>query len=224
MSMQLQFTASDERWFETAVTGKSRGWHSGYTQEVDDGDVAALLATGKFRQLSVSDSPRDGDEQSRFALTAAQVQAVQSLIDGSGIDVSFVRAHDSIVAAYVLDAGAATVLPVMRVTVEAPTFEIAGARIAAGGVNTFETTIDGNSTEGEVIPISVGDGVITRVYIGSSLGTSQTVASSGTATVNQLALFSCLEADDCNVVYVRFGPPRVSGRYCDVSIVGKRRA
>lgn len=158
------------------------------------------------------------------ALTAAQVQAVQALIDGSGTDVSFVRAHDSIVAAYVLDAGAATVLPVMRITVEAPTFEIAGARIAAGGVNTFETTIDGNSAEGEVIPISVGAGVITRVYIGSSLGASQTVASSGTATVNQLALFSCLEADDCNVVYVRFGPPRVSGRYCDVSIVGKRRA
>lgn len=205
---------------ESSVTANSSRWWPGEMRRLESGARAnALLSARQGWELVT-----DADGATVQPLTAAQVQAVQSLIDGSGIDVSFVRAHDSIVAAYVLDAGAATVLPVMRVTVEAPTFEIAGARIAAGGVNTFETTIDGNSTEGEVIPISVGDGVITRVYIGSSLGTSQTVASSGTATVNQLALFSCLEADDCNVVYVRFGPPRVSGRYCDVSIVGKRRA
>ena len=73
MSTQLQFTASDERWFETAVTGKSRGWHSGYTQEVDDGDVAALLATGKFivSWAVPLNSPNP--------LTAAQVQAVQTM-------------------------------------------------------------------------------------------------------------------------------------------------
>lgn len=158
-----------------------------------------------------------------LALTAAQVQAVQAMIDGGGIDVSFTRAHDSIVGSYVLDAGAATVLPVMRVTVEAPTDVIAGARISAGGVNTFETLITGASLVGEVIPISVGSGRITRVHIGSSAGALQSVAGSANVTVNQLGVFSCLEADDCNLIYVRFAAPRVSGRYCDVSIVGKRR-
>ena len=79
MSTQLQFTASDERWFETAVTGKSRGWHSGYTQEVDDGDVAALLATGKF--IVSGAVPLNSPN----ALTAAQVLAVQALVAGDAL-------------------------------------------------------------------------------------------------------------------------------------------
>jgi hypothetical protein len=173
--------------------------------------VSSNLATATFPAVAQS------------ALTAVQVQAVQALIDGGGTDVSFTRAHDSIAGSYVLDAGAATVLPLMRLTVEAPTDVIAGARISAGGINTFETLITGASLAGEVIPISVGSGRITKVHIGSSAGASQSVASSANVTVNQLGVFSCLESDDCNVIYVRFAPPRVSGRYCDVSIVGKRR-
>ena len=73
MSTQLQFIDDDEIWFETAVTGKSRGWHAGYVQEVDDGDVAALLATGKFAFSGAV--PLNNPNP----LTAAQVQAVQAM-------------------------------------------------------------------------------------------------------------------------------------------------
>lgn len=50
MTTQLQFIGTQERWFETAVTGKSRGWRAGMLQEVSDEDAALLYATGMFRK------------------------------------------------------------------------------------------------------------------------------------------------------------------------------
>lgn len=173
--------------------------------------VSSNLATATFSQVPQS------------ALTDAQVQAVQALVDGSGVDVSFARSHDSLPQGYVMDAGSGNVLPVMRVTVNAATDVIAATRIAAGGANTFESSISGASEVGEVLPISVGAGVITSVHVGSSAGASQTLDADGTVTVNEIGKWVCDLADECNVVYVRFAPPRGSGRYCDVSIVGKAR-
>jgi hypothetical protein len=188
------------------------------TASENKGALAQALDTGN---LYCS----DGSEWNPVGtLSSAQVQAVQALVDGSGVDVAFLREHDGAAASYTLDAGSGNVLPVMRVTVEAATDIIAGQRISSGGANTFATTITGASAQGEVIPISVGAGRITRVHLGSSLGASQTVDANGTVTVNEIGRWTCLEADDCNVVYVRFAAPRDSGRYCDVSIVGKRRA
>lgn len=191
-------------------------WFAGDNPDVARDVAARWIADGK------ATADADGAQDQR--LTAAQVQAVQALIDGSGVDVAFLREHDGAAAGYTLDAGSGNVLPVMRVTVEAATDIIAGQRISAGGANTFETTITGASAEGEVIPIGVGAGRVTRVHIGSSLGASQTLDADGAVTVNELGRWSCLETDDCNAVYVRFSAPRGSGRYCDVSIVGKRRA
>lgn len=157
------------------------------------------------------------------ALSPTENELVRTLVAGTGIDVSFVRDFDGAALGYTMDAGSGQVLPVMRVSVEAPTNVIAGARISSGGINTFETTITGASLEGEVIPISVGSARITRVHVGMSTGASQTVSSDATVTTNELAAWSCLEADDCNTIFVRFSPPRTSGRYCDVTLVGKAR-
>ena len=200
---------------ETFDEGRFR-WFAGDNPDVARDVAARWIADGK------ATADADGAQDQR--LTAAQVQAVQALVDGSGVDVAFTRAHDSLPQAYVLDAGGAGLLLPMRFTVNAPTDVIAAERIRTGGVNTFETTIAAASLTGEVIVAAVGAGVITSVHVGHSNGVSQTLATTNTATVNQLAKFSCLEEDDCNAVYVRFAPPRSSGRYCDVSVVGKRRA
>lgn len=157
-------------------------------------------------------------------LTPAQIAQLQAMIAGSGVDVAFLRDFDGTNQGYTLDAGSGNVLPVMRVTVEAPTYVMAGARVGAGGINAFATTITGASLTGEIIPISVGTSKITRVHVGLSGGTNQLIDGNGTVTLNELGAWSCLDADDCNLVYVQFSPPRSAGRYCDVSIVGKKRA
>ncbi len=175
-----------------------------------DGNAVGIQAAGSSSQPVLGFNP-------------TKHAAIDSLVSGAGIDVAFTRAHDLVVGAFVLDAGSGNVMPVMRVTVNAGTDVIAATRISAGGTNTFQTTISGASTTGEIIPISVGSGTITSVHVGSSAGASQTVDADGTATVNELAKWLADEADDCNLVYVRFGPPRSSGRYVDVSIVGKQR-
>lgn len=157
------------------------------------------------------------------SLTSAQLAQLQAMIAGGGVDVAFLRDFDGATLGYTLDAGSGSVLPQMRVTVEAATYAIAGARIAAGGINTVTTTINGSSLVGEVIPISVGTSRITRVAVGMVGGVSQTIDANGTVTVNEIGTWTCLEADDCNVLYVQFAPPRSSGRYCDVSLLGKKR-
>lgn len=60
MSVQLEFIATDERWFETAVTGKSRVWSSGRIAEVSDAESVQLLATGKFRVFWATALADDG--------------------------------------------------------------------------------------------------------------------------------------------------------------------
>jgi hypothetical protein len=173
--------------------------------------ISANLATGVFPQLPQS------------SLNTAQVIAVQALLDGSGTDVSFLRSFNLAANGFTMDAGSGNVLPVMRLVVNAPTDVIAGDRISNGGANTFETTITGESLQGEVIPVSVGSGVITSVHIGSSAGADQVIDENNTITNSEIGKWIADEADDCNVVYVRFGVPRSSGRYCDVTIVGKKR-
>lgn len=172
---------------------------------------------------SVGQVPTNDPAGQALALTAAQVQAVQAMVDGSGVDVAFVRSANLAVNGFTIDAGSGNVLPVMRVVVNAPTDVIAGDRISNGGINTFETTITGESPMGEVIPISVGTGVITSVHIGSSASANQVLDDSNTITNSEIGKWLADEADDCNVVYVRFAAPRSSGRYCDVTIVGKKR-
>lgn len=172
---------------------------------------------------SVGEVPTNDPAGQGATFTAAQVAALQALVDGSGVDVSFTRVFDGATLGYTLDAGGGNVLPVMRVTVNAATDAIAAERIANGGANTFETTVTGASAEGEVIPISVGAGTVLSVCIGSSLADEAAIDEDGAVTVDEIGKWSCLEADDCNVVYVRFAPPRGSGRYCDVSVVGKAR-
>lgn len=71
MSTQLQFIGSEQSWFETEVTGKSRGWRAGLIGEVSDGEAALLLATGKFRRSGAV--PLNQPDP----LTTEQVQAVQ---------------------------------------------------------------------------------------------------------------------------------------------------
>jgi hypothetical protein len=60
MTTQLQYTGTQERYFETAVTGKSRVWGSGRIAEVDDGDATLLLATGNFRRHWATKVAEDG--------------------------------------------------------------------------------------------------------------------------------------------------------------------
>lgn len=165
-----------------------------------------------------------GNSQQVDIFSASEQSALKSLASGAGVDVSFTRDFDGASLGYTLDAGSGQVLPVMRVTVEAATTVIAGARISSGGINTFETTITGASAQGDVIPISVGAARITRVHVGLSTGTAQTLSGDATVTTNELASWSCLETDDCNAIFVRFSQPRSSGRLCDVTIVGKARA
>lgn len=73
MSTQLQFIGSEQSWFETEVTGKSRGWRAGLMGEVSDGEAALLLATGKFRRSGAV--PLNEPDP----LTASQAQAVQAM-------------------------------------------------------------------------------------------------------------------------------------------------
>lgn len=73
MSTQLQFIGTEYSWFETAITGKSRGWRAGVVQEVSDGEATLLLGTGKFRR---SGAIPLGNPDS---LTAAQVATVQAI-------------------------------------------------------------------------------------------------------------------------------------------------
>lgn len=153
-----------------------------------------------------------------------QAAALRALMGESGTDVAFLRSYDGIALGFILDAGSGNVLPVMRVTVNAPTDVIAAQRISNGGINTFETGITGGSAEGEVFVINIGYETITSVHIGSSAGASQVLDANGTVLNTEIGKWTCLEADDCNAVYLRFAPPRSSGRYCDVQIFGKRRA
>lgn len=167
--------------------------------------------------------PDQGASVPQVVFSPAQAEALLALVDGSGVDVSLTRSFDGLAQGFILDAGVGEILPVLRITINAATDVIAAERIASGGTNTFETTIDGNSLTGEVIPISVGAGTILSVFVGSSATASALVDGDGTVTVDEIGKWEALEADDCNVVYVRFAPPRSSGRYCDVSIVGKVR-
>jgi hypothetical protein len=162
-------------------------------------------------------------DQDEPALSAAQIGRIDALLDGSGTDVALVRSFDSTAMSFTLDAGSGNKLPVLRATVQAPTDTIAGQRITSGGANTFDTTIDGNSTVGEVIAVSVGAALITQVHVGLSTGSEQVLDANGTVVAGELAKWVCDAADDCQMVYIRFAPPRGSGRYCDVSVVGKRR-
>lgn len=212
--MTMRVTMREPKRSEDGLTVLQKG--STYT--VSDEFGAQLVQQGAATDTDGSIRPVNDQP------TVAEVLALRALLEGGGVDVSFTRAHDGQALGYTLDAGSGNVLPVMRVAVESPTDVIAGQRITAGGTNSFQTTITGASTTGEVIPISVGSGVITRVHVGSSAGVSQAVDNDGAVTVNEIASWSCLEVDDCNVVYVRFAPPRGSGRYCDVSIVGKARS
>jgi hypothetical protein len=171
--------------------------------------VAHNLATGTLPQVAQS------------ALTAAQVQAVQALIDGSGVQVapSFLGVYGGVV----FDAGSGNVMPTMRVVVNAATDVTAAQQIASGGAQAFTTTISGASTTGEVMVLTTGAVDITSVHVGFSTGASQAVSEDATITVNEMVRFDFDAADDVNSVRIHFSPPRSSGRYIDVSCVGQQR-
>ncbi len=83
MSVQLQFTGTDERWFETAITGKSRSWRAGIIGEVSDDEAALLIATGLFRVHWASTLHEQGTPQQ---LSTAEKISVDAMIAeyGSG--------------------------------------------------------------------------------------------------------------------------------------------
>lgn len=73
MPTQLQFTGTEERWFETAFTGRSRSWSAGRIAEVSDAEAAQLLSTGKFRRMWATTVAEQGTPPS---LSPVQMAAV----------------------------------------------------------------------------------------------------------------------------------------------------
>lgn len=157
-------------------------------------------------------------------LSSLQAKMARDLVEGTGTDVAFQRIDSLYNSKYVLDAGVGLVLPVMRVTANPATDVIAAQRITAGGTAVRTTDIDGNAVGvGTVIHIQGGAVNLTSIYVGSSLGVSQTLSADETVTVDELGKWTCLEADNCSDAFIYFGPPRSSGRLCDVTVIGKRR-
>lgn len=146
--------------------------------------------------------------------------AVSSLVSGGGISVapSFLGAYGSVT----MDAGSGGVMPTMGVVVNAATDVIAAQQIDDAGVQAFLTTIDGNSSHGEVMILTTGSTPITSLHIGHSTGTGQTLSSDSTITVSELVKFTFDAADGVTSVRITFSPPRSSGRYIDVHCVGQQ--
>lgn len=177
------------------------------------------IGQNPYEQIGAPAAPLSGAEAT---LTAAQVQAVQALVSGTGIQVapSFLGAYGSVT----FDAGSGNVMPTMRAVVNAATDVIAAQQIASGGAQAFATTIDGASTSGEVMVLSAGNVNITSVHVGFSTGASQTLSADTTITVNELVRFDFDAADLVSSVRINFSPPRGSGRYIDVSCIGQQRS
>ena len=187
-----------------------------------DGQIAnqvRFILDESGRIIGYRNPVTDADE---LALTAAQVQAVQAMVDGSGVQVAatFLGAYGAVI----FDAGAASVMPTMRVVINAATDVAAAAEISAGGAQAFTSIIDGSGTIGAVIQLSTGPVNITSVHVGHSNGASMTLSLDATITTNEMVRFDFDAADLVNVVRINFSPPRGSGRYIDVSCVGQQRA
>lgn len=75
MSEQLQHIRADERWFETAVTGKSRVWGPWQIAEVSDAEAVQLLATGRFRKMWANQVDEQGTPRPLKAVETAAIQA-----------------------------------------------------------------------------------------------------------------------------------------------------
>lgn len=85
MTTSLKFIASLSRWFESAITGKPTVWQKGKIQDVPDGDVAALLATGYFeRSAATPDLNADGAD-GLASLSAADGVALKVLAEAYSI-------------------------------------------------------------------------------------------------------------------------------------------
>lgn len=155
-------------------------------------------------------------------LTLAQLQAVQALVDGTGVQVlpAFLGSY----AGVVFDAGVGNVMPTMRAVLNAPTDVAAAAEITAGGAQSFPTIIDGSALIGAVIPLATGPVNITTVHVGHSNGVNMTLSLDATITRHEMVRFDFDAGDLVNAVRINFAPPRTAGRYVDVSCIGQKRA